>query len=104
MNYRNYADNFIMLVILGNIIVMCMTYDDIPDIEQNKLNLFNDVFTLIFLMECLLKIFGMGIFPYLYSGANVFDLSLVLLSIGDYMMEKLSNSSDGSKASINSAL
>jgi hypothetical protein len=77
-----------------------MTYDDIPITLENELKLCNNIFGLIFLLECLLKLFAMGVYPYLYIGANVFDFSLVIMSVGDYIMDHYSDDtpSKGSSA------
>ena len=37
LRYRNYFDNFIMFVIFGNIITMCMTYDGESEEHRNNL-------------------------------------------------------------------
>ena len=66
MTYRNYADNVIMMVIIGNIIIMCLHYDDQPAHWENNLILCNEICGYIFLLECIVKIGGMGMYPYLY--------------------------------------
>lgn len=87
LRYRNYFDNFIMMVIFGNIITMCMTYDGESEEYTSNLKTLNHGFVLVFLLECMLKVYGLGLYPYLYTGANKFDLFLVILSIGDFVMD-----------------
>ncbi len=89
LRYRNYFDNFIMLVIIGNIVVMCLTYDGQSLEYEDTLKKFNYGFVLVFLLECILKIYGLGLYPYLYSTANKFDLFLAVLSIGDFIMDQV---------------
>ena len=55
-----------MLVIFANIIVMCLNYDDESIAFENDLKLCNDIFSGIFFIECVLKVIGMGVYPYLY--------------------------------------
>lgn len=45
------------------------------------------VFTIIFIAECALKLFGYGFEGYLYSGWNQFDFFVVLTSIIDIVLE-----------------
>ena len=94
MKYRNYFDNTIMLVIIANIVVMCMTYDDEPAHYTAILEDLNTVFIVIFFLECIIKIYGLGFVPYIYKGANRFDFFLVILSIGDFVMDNLNLSSN----------
>ncbi len=68
---------------------MCMTYDGQSSESESLLKQFNYGFVLIFLLECILKIYGLGLYPYLYSGANKFDLFLAVLSIGDFIMDQV---------------
>jgi len=76
-----------MIVIIANIVVMCMTYDGEPPQYTQQLKDCNYIFITIFLIECISKMYGLGVYPYLYSGANKFDLFLVILSMGDLMMD-----------------
>ena len=89
MKYRNLFDNTIMFVIIANIVVMCMTYDDEPAHYTATLKDLNTAFIIIFLIECIIKIYGFGFLPYIYKGANRFDFFLVILSIGDFAMDNL---------------
>lgn len=73
---------------------MCMTYDDEPLEYTNLLKNFNTAFISIFILECIIKIWGLGFRPYIYTGANRFDFFLVLLSIGDFIMDTLNLSSN----------
>lgn len=66
---------------------MCMTTDLQSVEEEQSLKKFNYGFVAIFLLECILKIYGLGLYPYLYTGANKFDLFLAVLSIGDFIMD-----------------
>ena len=70
IKYKNYFDNLIMIVIIANIVVMCMTYDGEPPEYTQMLKNCNYLFISIFLIECVIKIYGLGVYPYLYSKAN----------------------------------
>ncbi len=72
-------DMVIMACIVGNTLVLMSTRFDQGQEYENVLEEINFVFTIIFTIEFVLKITGMG-HQYFFYGWNVFDFSLVLLS------------------------
>ena len=43
----------------------------------------NTIFTILFTLEMLIKIFGYGVLPYFRDGLNIFDTLIVVVSILD---------------------
>uniref|UniRef100_A0A1I8G4E0 Ion_trans domain-containing protein n=1 Tax=Macrostomum lignano TaxID=282301 RepID=A0A1I8G4E0_9PLAT len=71
----------ILLAILFNTISMGIEYYDQPILLTDIIEYSNVVFCVIFGLEMLLKLIGDGLIVYISSGFNVFDASIVLLSI-----------------------
>jgi hypothetical protein len=74
-----YFESFIMLCIGLNTVVLMATQFDEGEEAESTLESMNYVFTIIFTVEFVLKITGMGR-QYFYYGWNFFDFSLVILS------------------------
>lgn len=95
--------NFIIfMLILANTIVLAM--DDYPQ-SLNKemvLSIFNDFFTFAFLIEMLLKMFGLGINNYLHDSFNLFDAVVVTLSLIDWCLTQILTPEQ--KASVGSSM
>ena len=59
-----WLDNFIMIVIFLNMIIMAINYDGTGPAYSKFLEIANLIFTSIFIAECVFKIFSLGIFYY----------------------------------------
>lgn len=92
INFR-YFDGVIMVCIVFNIVTMALTYEGSPSSYDKILENINYVFTGVFIMESLLKMMGLGLKGYLYSGWNKFDLFVVSTSLLDILMNNLGSSS-----------
>ena len=92
----NLFDNIIMSIILINVLVMCMYRYDNPPALMDFINYANDVCSFIFLMEFVLKLAAMGALRYFSDGFNVFDFTLVSVSIVSFVMDTMASSGDGS--------
>ena len=79
-------ENFIIIVIILNMILMCISYDGCSEKLTNFLRSFNYLFICIFIIECLLKLFAYGIKPYFHISWNKFDFILVIISIIDWIV------------------
>ena len=90
-----FLDNFIMIIIFLNMIVMAINYDGTPSGYQTVLDTLNYIFTGIFIAEALLKLCALGITGYFYYGWNRFDFFVVVASIADLIIAKI----DGINAS-----
>ena len=67
-------------IILNTACLACDQHPMDPDFEAN-LEMFNFVFTIVFVVEMLLKVPGLGIRRYLSDSFNIFDCIVVLVSI-----------------------
>uniref|UniRef100_A0A9J7X962 Calcium channel, voltage-dependent, R type, alpha 1E subunit a n=1 Tax=Cyprinus carpio carpio TaxID=630221 RepID=A0A9J7X962_CYPCA len=79
----------ILTMIALNTIVLMMKHHD-PRIEgyDNALKYLNTVFTVIFTVECVLKILAFGIVNYFRDTWNIFDFITVLGSITEIVVDK----------------
>ncbi|KAI1229663.1 hypothetical protein IHE44_0010995 [Lamprotornis superbus] len=59
---------------------------DASDTYENVLKMFNNVFTSLFSLECLLKIMAFGVLNYFRDAWNIFDFVTVLGSITDILV------------------
>ena len=75
-----YFENFILLVIVANAIVLASYTDTSTPFTINNLNTASLVFAFIFTIECLLKLIAFN-FSYFQSNWNKFDFIVVLISI-----------------------
>uniref|UniRef100_A0A671PUV6 Voltage-dependent calcium channel type A subunit alpha-1 n=1 Tax=Sinocyclocheilus anshuiensis TaxID=1608454 RepID=A0A671PUV6_9TELE len=80
----------ILTMIALNTIVLMMKHHD-PRIEgyDNALKYLNTVFTVIFTVECVLKILAFGIMNYFRDTWNIFDFITVLGSITEIVVDKV---------------
>ncbi len=87
-------DNFIMIIILLNLVTMAINFESLPTsiIPYNTaLQNINLVFTSIFIVECVAKIVGLGPVRYFQNAWNKFDSFVVFASIIDLIV---TNSTD----------
>ena len=66
----SFLDNFIMIVIVLNMITMAMGFENCPPLYDKALTMLNYIFTGIFIAECIIKLVGLGIVGYFHSGWN----------------------------------
>lgn len=92
VTYGNYFNNFIMIVIILNMLTMAMNYDGSPLIYNQILDIINLIFTSIFIIECILKVVANGFAGYIYYGWNKFDCFVVVCSIVDLVLSNSINS------------
>jgi hypothetical protein len=81
----------IMGCIIGNIIIMAMNYDGMTDEYAEILDGINLAFTVVFIVELILKLVALD-FQYFTSSWNNFDFSIVMLSIIDIVLSNIGNS------------
>lgn len=72
---------FISVIIVSNVIFMALEFDQMPELLSKILNIANIVYTIVFSIEAILKIIGLGLFQYFRDSWNTFDFSVVLISI-----------------------
>uniref|UniRef100_A0A8C1XL24 Calcium channel, voltage-dependent, R type, alpha 1E subunit a n=1 Tax=Cyprinus carpio TaxID=7962 RepID=A0A8C1XL24_CYPCA len=81
----------ILTMIALNTIVLMMKHYDPIDGYDNVLKYLNTVFTVIFTVECILKILAFGIMNYFRDTWNIFDFITVLGSITEIVVDKSFN-------------
>ncbi|XP_058640818.1 probable voltage-dependent R-type calcium channel subunit alpha-1E isoform X6 [Onychostoma macrolepis] len=79
----------ILTMIALNTIVLMMKHHDPIDGYDNALKYLNTVFTVIFTVECVLKILAFGIMNYFRDTWNIFDFITVLGSITEIVVDKV---------------
>lgn len=83
-------DGIIISCIILNIVVMGIVTEDMTTTREIVLGYINLFFTIVFIIEATLKIFGQG-HQYFYSSWNQFDFAIVCSSLFDILMDILGN-------------
>ena len=86
-----FFEQLMTVCVLTNTIVLAFDRYGIPESEEKTLRDFNLAFTIIFMIELVLKLFGMGVHKYLSDSMNYLDGGVVLLSIVELSMGSGSN-------------
>ncbi|RWS11836.1 voltage-dependent T-type calcium channel subunit alpha-1G-like protein, partial [Dinothrombium tinctorium] len=84
-----YFDAVISFVIGLNVITMSLEYYEMPLELVYALKLFNFVFTGVFVFECLMKVYALGVRRYLKDKWNQLDVIIVILSIVGIVLEEM---------------
>jgi hypothetical protein len=71
---------FIILV-LANTLVLCLDYYNMSSDRKQTLDVVNDILSIIFFLEFLIKIVALPLPEYIANKSNILDAVLVLLSI-----------------------
>ncbi|EGR31257.1 hypothetical protein IMG5_114650 [Ichthyophthirius multifiliis] len=90
---RNLAESrvfliFTTLVIIANTIVLSLDKYPIDNAYENRLELFNIIFTYIFAYEMCIKIIAFGLKGYFKDSFNIFDCILVFLSVIEIIFQQ----------------
>ena len=72
---------FFTVLILINTLLLCMEYADMPSGYAKGLEVCNLILTIMFILELVLKVGGMGFTEYAKDNFNLFDAVVVLISI-----------------------
>ncbi len=83
----------LMLCVLANTTLLAMNRYGQPDYEANVVQKLNTVFTSIFIVECGLKLVGMGVVKYLSDALNYVDGLVVIFSVIEMIFLDSSNNS-----------
>jgi len=90
--------NFLIYcLIIGNTVTLALYRFDQSDTQTKVLDLLEDFFVLIFTVEMILKLLGLGIRNYLRDKFNIFDGIIVIISLVDF---SISTSNEGSQNQI----
>jgi hypothetical protein len=87
--------NFIMGTILFNVVVMTLEYDGMSDTWNRNLYHLNNLCTIIFTIELLLKNATFGFFGYISNPINIFDGSIVMGSLIGWLYAEASGAQVG---------
>lgn len=82
-----------MLCIILNIVQMALIYDGMSDSYTNILTILNIIFSLIFILEAIIKITALTFSHYISVGWNRFDFAIVVSSVMDFLFISLLNNS-----------
>lgn len=83
----SYLENFIMMIIVSNMITMAINYEGMSDDLKNILDNINLIFTVIFIIECIMKLIANGVKGYFYFAWNKFDFFVVASSLLDLTVQ-----------------
>ena len=78
--------NFILLAILANALTMSLTWPHQSQDTIDAIDTINQILTLIFVLEMIIKHLGLGLEVYWGNPWNVFDGIIVILSVFEYMI------------------
>ncbi|XP_055365244.1 voltage-dependent T-type calcium channel subunit alpha-1I-like isoform X2 [Betta splendens] len=85
----NYLDVFITIIIFTNLLTMSMEHYNQPQYLEEILKYCNYVFTVVFVIEAILKLIAFGLQRFFKERWNQLDLAIVLLSIMGITLEEI---------------
>ncbi|XP_048586351.1 sodium channel protein 1 brain isoform X2 [Nematostella vectensis] len=91
---------FIIVCILLNTLVMSIEHPRLEDPLLTVVNISNEVFTFIFLLEMILKLIALGFLGYIRVAWNIFDGIVVIISIVDFIVNKFVPDAGGTGISV----
>lgn len=86
---NKYFDVLIAAVIGLNVVTMSLEYYEMPSRLEYGLKVFNYVFTTVFVIELMMKLFALGIRRYMSERWNRLDVLIVILSIVGILLEEI---------------
>ncbi|XP_047658687.1 voltage-dependent T-type calcium channel subunit alpha-1H [Tachysurus fulvidraco] len=86
---NHYLDLFITIIIGINVLTMSMEHYNQPKYLEESLKYCNYVFTLVFVIEALLKLVAFGFRRFFKDRWNQLDLAIVLLSVMGITLEEI---------------
>ncbi|KAM3865195.1 voltage-dependent T-type calcium channel subunit alpha-1H-like [Diretmus argenteus] len=86
---NHYLDLFITIIIFTNLLTMSMEHYNQPQYLEEILKYCNYVFTLVFVIEAILKLIALGLRRFFKDRWNQLDLAIVLLSIMGITLEEI---------------
>ncbi|CAN9510559.1 unnamed protein product [Ophioblennius macclurei] len=85
----HYLDLFITIIIFTNLLTMSMEHYNQPQYLEEILKYCNYVFTVVFVIEAILKLVAFGLRRFFKERWNQLDLAIVLLSIMGITLEEI---------------
>eukprot|EP00198_Chlamydomonas_reinhardtii_P001158 XP_001690493.1 voltage-gated Ca2+ channel, alpha subunit [Chlamydomonas reinhardtii] len=86
---HNLFNQFFMLLIFLNTIFLSLEYHNQPDSLTQALNVGNLTLTVLFTIEMVLKLFGLGFWDYIRDGFNIFDALVVTISLLEIVLSSV---------------
>ena len=80
IEHRYFGPIFVVCIAV-NTLVLAMEYDGMPNSYANALDVINLILTIMFILEMVSKVIGMGFEEYSKDRFNMFDATVVILSI-----------------------
>lgn len=77
------------------VVVMCLQYQNMPEILTNFISIANYTFAAIFVLEMILKMIGLGIYFYFKDPLNRFDFVLVVVAVVEVIINTVSGGTTG---------
>jgi len=84
-----------MLIIGNTVTLAAFTYNQ-SDLQTQVLEIFNEFFTWVFLLEMIMKLIGLGFSNYKQDKYNLFDAVIVIISLIDWTLSRIPNVDTGS--------
>ena len=87
------ATHFIFTLLITVLIVLntiVLAFDQYPEKEElnDVATVLNDIFTYCFILEMVIKLLGLGFKEYAKDSFNIFDATIVIVSILDIILDK----------------
>lgn len=98
LSESKYFSAFISLAILGNTLVLALDKYPLTEEEFETQELVNQVFSVIFFFELVIKVIGLGFKGYASDLSNLFDCFIVIVSTIDMVMTYSGAESSGGGA------
>lgn len=83
---HDYFSTLIFVCIIFNTLVLAMDGYPIKPRKQAILVTANDIFSLIFTIEMIIKLLGLGLKSYVSDSFNVFDGTIVIMTAIDFSL------------------
>jgi len=108
-----FENTVLVLIVLSSLVlILDNPLNDPNSIQSLIIKLVDTIFTFLFLLEALIKIFALGLFstslknqqPYMFTGWNVLDLFVVVASLIDFAYSPSINFSGANSGANNSSL
>ena len=78
---HRYFDRLLLSLIIINTIILASDYHDMPQLHTDINEYINTVLTILFTVEMVLKLIGLGVYHYFEDKWNAFDCLIVVTSL-----------------------
>ena len=90
--HSNIFNKLMILIVLSNTIILSVDHYKISNSDISKLDICNEVLTILFTIEIVFKILGDGFIIFIRDRMNIFDFIVVLLSLLELVLISGTNS------------